>query len=243
MGEFDHEAAIAHTTDVLQHLGVSARAGNLANAAAVGITQLVWRNGPVEDAHAGARGRRNHLHDGVMFARNTWIYHQALQAVTIPAPYALLNFEDLLLDRHLVWPGTSRTLRQFGYGVLGEIDKHTKRMINILMGFQRRFTNEEFLTLAALHALQGAEDHFGMPAWEPRAQAAVTRLRGQDQAFIERLKTRYDLDFDVWLDKAPPVVRTDLPEVERALLTAPYELGADTLNWFAWNPVLTYQHP
>ncbi|MGV9394144.1 hypothetical protein ACWDQL_34220 [Streptomyces olivaceus] len=239
MGESDHKAAITHTTDVLQRLGVSAQAGNLANAAAVGITQLVWRNGPIEDAHAGERGRRNQLHDGVMFARNTWVYQQALDAVTSSDPYALLTLEDRLLDRHLVWPGTARTLKQFGYGVLGEIDKHTKKTINGLMGWRRRLTHEEFLTLAALNGLLGAEDHFGMPVWELRVQAAMTRLRGQDPTFTARLKSRYDLDFATWLDTAPPVVHTDLLEVERALLTAPYELGADALDWFAWNPVLT----
>lgn len=242
VGEFDHEAAIMHTTDALQRLGISAQAGNLANAAAVGITQLVWRNGPIEDAHAGARGRRNQLHDGVMFARNTWVYHQALKAVTSTAPHALLDFEDRLLDRHFVWPGTSRTLKQFGYGVLGELDKHTKKMINGLLGFQDRFTDEEFLTLTALNGLLDAEDHFGMPAWEPRVHAAMTRLRGQDPAFTQHLKTRYGLDFAPWLDTAPDVVHTDLPEVERALLSAPYELGAEALNWFAWNPVLTRDH-
>ncbi|MFD5125693.1 hypothetical protein [Streptomyces sp. NPDC058385] len=238
MGEFDHEAAIAHTSTHLRSLGVSAQAGNLANAAAVGITEFVWRNGPIEDAHAGARGRRNKLHDGVMFARNTWVYHQALEAVTSSQPYALLDFEACLLDRDLVWPGTSGTLTQFGYGALGEIKKHTKKAINYLMALQRRFPHEEFLVLAALNGLLGADDHFGMPAWEGRVHAAMNRLRGQDPTFVERLKTEYKIDFGELLSQAPPVVHSDLPEVERALLNAPYELGAEALDWFAWNPVL-----
>ncbi|WP_245641244.1 hypothetical protein [Streptomyces megasporus] len=172
-----------------------------------------------------------------MFARNTWVYHQALEAVNSPKQYALLRFEKRVLDRELVWPGTSGTLTQFGYGALGEIKKHAKKRIDYLMYLQEKFSQEEFLVLAAFHSL-GASDHFGMPAWEPRVRAAMGRLRGQDPEFVERLKAVYQIDFCELLRRAPAVVHDDLPEVERALLNAPYELGAEALDWFAWNPVL-----
>lgn len=204
----DYAAYIPLLRDQLRSIGVTFEANNLANATAVGITQLVWRTGPIEHTHAGARGRRNGLHDGVMFARNTWVYHQALQAVTSSDPYALLRFEDRILDRGLVWPGTSGTLSQFGYGALGEIRKYAKKRVNFL------------------------------PAWEPRVRSAVERLRGEDSSFIERLKTVYNKDFSTFLDTAPPIVREDLHQVEHALLNAPYDLGAETLSWFAGKPVL-----
>lgn len=57
--DFDYGKAISYARKYLASLGVTPEAGNIANAAAVGITQLVWRNGPIENAHAGARGRRN----------------------------------------------------------------------------------------------------------------------------------------------------------------------------------------
>ncbi|MER6847075.1 hypothetical protein AB0A81_28225 [Streptomyces flaveolus] len=237
MGDYDHAAVITYARERLSALGVSAGGGNLANAAAVGITQFVWRNGPIEDAHAGARGRRNKLHDGVMFARNTWVYHRALEAVNSPKQYALLRFEKRILDRELVWPGTSGTLTQFGYGALGEIKKHAKKSINYLMYLQEAFPREEFLLLAAFQGF-GASDHFGMPAWEPRVRAAMDRLRGRDPGFVERLRTDYKIDFSEIMKQAPTVVHDDPPEVERALLNAPYELGAEALAWFAWNPVL-----
>ncbi|GHF35964.1 MULTISPECIES: hypothetical protein [Streptomyces] len=237
VGDYDYAAAMTYARERLSALGVTAESGNLANAAAVGITEFVWRNGPIEDAHAGARGRRNKLHDGVMFARNTWVYHQALEAVNSPKQYALLRFEKRILDRELVWPGTSGTLTQFGYGALGEIKKHVKKSIDYLMYLQETFSSEEFLLLAALQGF-GASDHFGMPAWEPRVRAAMDRLRGQDPAFVERLRAVYKIDFSEILQRAPAIVHDDLPEVERALLNAPYELGAEALDWFAWNPVL-----
>lgn len=66
----------------------------------------------------------------------------------------------------------------------------------------------------------------------------MDRLRGQDPAFVERLRAVYKIDFSEILQRAPAIVHDDLPEVERALLNAPYELGAEALDWFAWNPVL-----
>ncbi|MEU1707968.1 hypothetical protein ABZ478_21710 [Streptomyces sp. NPDC005706] len=235
--DFDYEGALAYARKHLASLGVTAEAGNLANAAAMGITQMVWRNGPIEDAHAGARGRRNGLHDGVMFARNTWVYSQALEAVRSSDQYALLRFEKQILDRELVWPGTSGNLTQFGYGALGEIKKHAKKRIDYLMFLEEQFQREEFMLLTSIQGF-GASDHFGMPGWEPRVRAAIERIRGDDPEFVTRLKTVYDIDFGEIMKKAPAVVHDDLPEVERALLDAPYELGAQTLDWFAWNPVL-----
>lgn len=111
----DYEAALPHLRVKFAEMGLSFADGTLAQAAAMGITQLVWRNGPIENAHAGERGRRNGLHDGVMFARNTWVFHQALEAVRSTDQYSLLSFEDRILDRSLVWPGTRSTLSRFGY--------------------------------------------------------------------------------------------------------------------------------
>lgn len=235
--DFNEADAIQWLRGRMSELGVTHERGNLINAAAVGITQLVWRNGPIEDAHAGARGRRNGLHDGVMFARNTWVYHQALSALDSPKRYALLEFEDAVLDRDLVWPGTTGTLTQCGYGALGAITKHTKQRINYLRHIQTTQPREEFLLLAS-HGAVWSHDHFGMPAWESRVRAAERRLHGTDPAFAERLRTVYNRDFASDLDAAPAVVRDDIDEVVRALLNAPCELGAEVLDWLAWNPIL-----
>jgi hypothetical protein len=93
----------------LRSIGVTFEANNVVNAAAVGITQLVWRNGPIEKVHGGARGRRNGLHDGVMFARNTWVYHQALQAVTSNDPYAFTGSKNASWT--VTWSGRAHRAR------------------------------------------------------------------------------------------------------------------------------------
>jgi hypothetical protein len=235
---FDPAKALPVIRQRLEEFGVTYAAGNLVNASALGVTRIVWRNGPIENAHAGRRGERNGLHDGVMFARNTWVYHQALAALTSKDPYALYAFEDSLLDRDLIWPGTHGTLTQFGYGALGEIRRHAKHKIDYLMDLREENPrDEDYLLLIAAGAM-GAEEQFGMPAWQPRVEAAMRRLRGEDPAFIEHLRTRYNREFQVWIDAGPPVLRENLDEVERGLLNAPYELGADALEWFAWNPIL-----
>jgi hypothetical protein len=137
----------------------------------------------------------------------------------------------------LVWPGTSGTLSQFGYGALGEIGKHAKKGVGLLRRLQKTLPREEYLLLAAEESIDVPEN-FGMPAWEPRVRTAVKRPRGKDHVFIEYFEAAYNTDFAVFLDTAPPIVREDLHQVEHALLNAPYNLGAETLEWFAWNPVL-----
>ncbi|MFF7127307.1 hypothetical protein [Streptomyces sp. NPDC008240] len=71
-----------------------------------------------------------------------------------------------------------------------------------LMYLQETSSPEEFLLLVAFQGF-GASDHFGMPAWEPRVRAAMDRRRGQDPAFVERLRTVYEIDFSEILKQAP----------------------------------------
>lgn len=132
--------------------------------------------------------------------------------MTSTDPYALYRFEDRILDRELTWPGTDGTLSQFGYGALGAIAKHAKNTINYLMQLREEYPGNDFLLLAAAQAM-GAEGRFGTPGWERRVQAAVRRLRGQDPAFAERLRDRYNWDFAQMRAAAPPMVREDPDEI------------------------------
>ncbi|MFJ7949212.1 hypothetical protein ACIQ6K_37245 [Streptomyces sp. NPDC096354] len=40
------------------------------------------------------------------------------------------------------------------------------------------------------------------------------------------------------LGPAPAAVTADLGATRKLLLESPWELGAETLDWFAWNPIL-----
>ncbi|MFJ8755334.1 hypothetical protein ACIREO_39410 [Streptomyces sp. NPDC102441] len=193
MLSIDYEAALPHLRVKFAEMGLSFTDGTLAHAAAMGITQLVWRNGPIENAHAGERGMRNGLHDGVMFARNTWVFHQALEAVRSTDQYALLSFEDRILDRSLVWPGTRSTLSRFGYGALGDIRKHAKGRVNYLLELEDVYGqgSEDFLLLAGTGALF-QQDRFGMPGWEPVVERIMVHLepRTDPQGYVVEVRGR-----------------------------------------------------
>jgi hypothetical protein len=77
-----------------------------------------------------------------------------------------------------------------------------------------------------------------MPTWPLRVKAALRTLRGEDSAFIEHLRTSYNRDFERWIDAGPPILREDPLAIARGLWNALYSLGAETLDWFAWNPIL-----
>ncbi|MGA5603139.1 hypothetical protein ACPCUF_19150 [Streptomyces griseoincarnatus] len=69
-------------------------------------------------------------------------------------------------------------------------------------------------------------------------KAAMGRLRGEDEEF---LRERGDVTRRI--GPVPDAVASDLETAEQALLNAPWELGAEVLDWFAWNPVLRVSHP
>ncbi|MGQ5225095.1 hypothetical protein ACW69C_22490 [Streptomyces sp. MN3] len=64
------------------------------------------------------------------------------------------------------------------------------------------------------------------------------RLRSEDEEF---LRERGDVMRRI--GPLPDAVASDLETAEQALLNAPWELGAEVLGWFVWNPVLGVSHP
>ena len=98
---------------------------------AVGLVIDVWRNGPVEDMHCATRGPS----DAAMFAESTSLYDRAVKALAAgDRPTGLLEFEDHLLDRGRPWAGTGgKTLKELGYGFLGQYRRHVKDHINTLL--------------------------------------------------------------------------------------------------------------
>ncbi|MGW1729225.1 hypothetical protein ACWCQK_41145 [Streptomyces sp. NPDC002306] len=219
----------------LEEMGVFGSPDGLRWAAAHGIVQFVWRNGPIENAHGSMpTKRRKNLHDGVMFARNTWLTRQAFDVLGSDDCFRLLELEDTILDRRVVWPGCDGTLTDFGWGYLGDISKHVKQRTNVLMHFEDDLSSDDFLLFIAAPQLGTHDDHFGMPKWPASVRAAIRRLNGQDEEFLrERSELMERIQAAV-----PAQVTTDLSATEAMLLDAPWELGAEALNWFAWNPIL-----
>ncbi|MFD9322404.1 hypothetical protein ACFWDQ_32960 [Streptomyces sp. NPDC060053] len=228
------QAALDWARQSLKEMGVFEAEDGLRWAAAHGIVVSVWRNGPVEDAHASRPTRRRKaLRDGTMFARNTWLTRQAFDLLGSDSQFCLYDLEDLILDRDMVWPGCEGTLTDYGWGFLGDIKKHVKQHINMLAHFKRRLPSEDFLLFAGAPRIGTHVDHYGMPRWPACVEAAMSRLRGEDEEFW-----RTQGDLMTRIGPAPAAVTESLEATRNLLLEAPWELGADTLGWFAWNPIL-----
>ncbi len=151
------------------HLGRCAEAGISAteavvSAMAVGLVIDVWRNSPVEGMHGSKRG----LTDAAMFAESTSLHDRAVIALTTDhRAMGLLKFEEYLLDRTRPWAGTSgKTLKDFGYGFLGQYDRHVKDHINKLMSLNRHTCVADPLEAVLITAAVAyGADHKGMPRW------------------------------------------------------------------------------
>lgn len=232
--------------ELVERFGIHYEDGSLRQAAAAALMLRVWRNSPIEDAHAGNYGRRNGLHDGVMFARNTWVTHRAVQALqqieeSGKGLHPLYELEQHLLSRDFEWPGTRGNLQGFGYGALGALAKHVKRSIDTsAFVWDTVGSFRHYLTFTVLQSsLFLHRDHFGMPLWPATVERTVARLARQDPAFIARVdSTEYLPSFDAYIAEAPELFQTDLPRVRACLLDEPWQLGADHLEWLAWNPIM-----
>ncbi|MGX4691161.1 hypothetical protein [Streptomyces sp. JNUCC 63] len=234
MTDEELQERLAWAREQIVGMGVLESPDGLRWAAAHGLVLSVWRNGPIEDAHASRpTKRRKNLSDGVMFARNTWLTKQAYDTLTSRDRFRLYGLEDVILDREALWPGCDGALTDFGWGFLGEIKQHVKQRIDALRHFEKRLLPDDFLLLLSAPQIGTHDDHFGMPKWPLCVEAAISRLRGEDEEFHQKWG---DLMKDV--GPAPESVSSDLRATEKALLNAPWDLGSDVLDWFAWNPIL-----
>ncbi|MCL6302969.1 hypothetical protein [Streptomyces kronopolitis] len=234
----DIQDALDWARQRLEEMGVFTAQDGLRWAAAHGLALSVWRNGPVEDAHASRlTSRRKALRDGTMFARNTWLTRQGFDVLGSDDQFRLYELEDLVLDRDMMWPGCEGTLTDFGWGFLGEIKKQVKQRIDMFRHFERILPPDDFLVFAGAPRI-GTHDHYGMPKWAACVDAAIRWLRGEDEEFWH---ARGDLMTRI--GPAPAPVTADLETTRRLLLESPWELGAGILEWFAWNPILRSPRP
>jgi hypothetical protein len=193
---------------------------------AVGLVIDVWRNGPAEDMHCAWRGPS----DAGMFAESTSLHDQAVNALAAGnRPIGLLEFEDHLLDRGRPWAGTGgKTLRDLGYGFLGQYRRHVKDHINTLLDLgQHNCVADPLGPLLISTALLYGRHHKGMPRWP---------------AIVERIGVLLsDPAHPAWeiggsgaraLAEMPP--ETPTPEgLSAALLSAPSSLPLTVLEWLS----------
>ncbi|MCZ4513676.1 hypothetical protein O3Q52_37120 [Streptomyces sp. ActVer] len=144
----------------LTELGFFETQDGLRWAAAYGLVRSVWRNGLIEIAHASRpTSWRRTLHDGTMFARNTWLTRRAFDVLGSDDQFRLYELEDLVLDRDQVWPGCEGTLTDFGWGFLGDIKKHAKQRIDMLAHFEQSLSPDDFLVFASAPWFGARDDH------------------------------------------------------------------------------------
>ncbi|MFE7094394.1 hypothetical protein [Streptomyces erythrochromogenes] len=127
--------------------------------------------------------RRKGLPDGAMFSRNTWLTRQAFDALGSDDRYRLYRLEDVILDRAAVWPGCGGTLTDFGWGFLGEIQKHVKKRIDQFAYFEEVLEPEDFLVFAGAPQIGTHTDRYGR-----QASAGVSlgaRIRGPGLVRLE----------------------------------------------------------
>jgi hypothetical protein len=227
--------------------GIGPDAESVRNAAAVGMVELVWRNSPLENMHAGGGRRGLGPSDGEMFAESV-----ALQRVAYAAlePYQfryglgsdphdaplrvseptldyvrLRSFEDHILDTRRPWAAGGRTLAEMGWGYIGEFRKHVKLRIRQLMLLDDEYGYRAVLgLLIGPVVFAGDDDHYGMPRWP--AKAAAVREILLDPGHIGWWS------YSRAADPAPPGT-PEPDELYQALLDGPDKLPIATLSWLA----------
>jgi hypothetical protein len=201
--------------------GIGPDEGTIVSAAAVGLVELVWRNSPLEDMHAGGGLRGRGPVDGEMFAESVAL-HRAAKAA-LPTEFGLLEFEEHVLDRRRPWAAGGRTLQEMGYGSLGAFTKHVRGRTNALLSIRDDGYRLLLGYLIMVTRLYG-RDHYGMPRW-PAIAGCVRELllTPGHPAWLAQAR-------DTVLAVAPP--GTPLPDpLHRALLDGPDMLPLPVLDW------------
>lgn len=198
--------------------GIGPGADSIVSAAAVGLVETVWRNSPVEDAHASHRGP----HDGQMMAQSLELYNVAI-ATLRRQPLTLLDFEDYVLDFERMWRGTTRTVKDMLYGQLGAFRKHVKKEINLLLAIEDKEGYEILLGFLCLKTRFSGSNHFGMPDWPRIITAAINHLRRPDDPC-------WHDHYESSIQKIPRELAARPDELSRILINEPWKFDSEKLD-------------
>ncbi|MEU0697782.1 hypothetical protein ABZ349_27885 [Streptomyces niveus] len=185
----------------------------LLNAAAVGLVEDAWREGPLDDIHSSDEGPC----DGEIFAQSVDLYRRAraaLVAAEEDGPEVLLAFVAIASNTDLRWAGGSRFSLRMTSESLAEFVQHVDDRVWFTTELMRQHGWRTGLLHRAASATVKAPNHFGMPGWPGTVASVIEHLAGLDRS-------------------GAPEVLTDLGAVEVALLEAPDRLGATALDWIS----------
>ncbi|MEU7179661.1 MULTISPECIES: hypothetical protein [Streptomyces] len=204
---------------VLAHFGIDADDTDvLVSAAAVGLVADAWREGPLDVIHAADDGPSN----GEIFAQSVDLYRRAraaLVAARDDGPEALLAFVAVASNVDLPWAGGSCFALRTVSESVAEFVQHVDDRVWFTAEMMREQGWRAGLLHRAASAAFNAPTHFGMPGWPGAVASAMERLAALDRS-------------------GAPEALTDLAAVGAALLEAPDQLGADTLDWISRQALL-----
>jgi len=198
----------------------------ITSAMAVGLVIEVWRNSPVESMHASRRGPS----DAAMFAESTALHEKAIKVLTAEnVVYALFDFEEHLLDRTRPWAGTGgRTLRDLGYGFLGQYAKHVKERTNALASLIDHTCVQNPLEVYLVNkALMFGRAHKGMPRWPIVVERIGTLLADPNHA------AWYEDGHGARALAEMPQQTPPIDQLTATLLTSPFTLPDEVLEWLS----------
>ncbi|WP_424533560.1 hypothetical protein ACOZ38_24805 [Sphaerisporangium viridialbum] len=205
--------------------GIGPDEASITSAAAVGLVLEVWRNSPLEDMHAGGGMRGKGPRDPEMFAESVALHRRAVNALTSKDRFALLEFEDHVLNRARPWAVGGRTLQEMGYGYLGAFTKHVRGRTDALMSLEEGHGRRALLAYLVNRAVMFGSFHKGMPIW-PAVVSTVCEMIADPRHEAWR-----DADQARKAMAAQPIEMPPVESLRRALLEAPDSLSLPVLEW------------
>ncbi|MFF4102269.1 hypothetical protein [Streptomyces sp. NPDC001903] len=208
------QGMIEKCVEMLTHIGIDADDSDvIISAAAVGLVNDAWREGPLDLIHAADGGPS----DGEVFAQSVDLYRRAREALINAredGPEALLAFQAVASDVDLPWAGGSHfTLRSSGETTQDFVQHLDDRVWYTSTVMREQGWRAGILHRAASAALL-APSHFGMPEWDGFVTSAIAHLARLDRSDA-------------------PAALADLDAVEAGLREAPDRLGAEALDWLS----------
>jgi len=163
----------------------------VAALAAIGLTNGMWRNSPLEDAHAGSR--RDELSDEAMMLHNIATTEQLRSYVTATT-IALDEIEAVLLDpdRPLAADATARGLLRRHWDRYVE---HVREQVELLRGNAESVGEPAVVWRLSAHGGLACQHWYGTPWWADTVAEFEERLAANPGALpapdvVERLRER-----------------------------------------------------